>query len=302
MGKSGGGRGTNQYRVRGISQARHCGPGWISGEPEGDVLGLNSDQSPKPDPNGEFHGLLAPRWNADELSDLVCGIEPIGVERAVFNFRARTAQHIQSDAYLEGNTFTVPEVQTLLEGRHVEGHTDGEELMISDLKAASDMMLDKVTDGPAQISRDLSDDLHILLGRNTNVPTLMMRGDWEGTNSGPKVELGRGMRFSSIRREHVRQAFDEGVDEISKIEHPVQRGATWAAYAAYHQFYFDANKRTGRYVMNTLNLSHGYEAIMVRQASERSYFDALIDSYKTGDLTGHIRALLQEYPAGRRNP
>jgi len=237
----------------------------------------------------------APWWDEKRLATLVADIAPQGVDRAVRRYQNKIAEHIHSDARIEGNTFTLPEVQTLLHGHHVAGHTEGEANMIEDMRVASDDLTEKVQAGPLELSQGLSDDLHILLARHSEIPSLEMRADWPGRNAGPQVGLGGGVRFQSLPRGEVRAVFEDGLRTISNIENPVQRAATWAAFATYHQFYWDGNKRTGRYVMNAIAMSYGYDSISIPNSKSTDYLEAALLSYKTADLTPHIRFLLEQY-------
>ncbi len=71
----------------------------------------------------------------------------------------------------------------------------------------------------------------------------------------------------------------------------IRNGAPWlnalrAALAAYHRFYSNGNKRTARYVMNAVLLSHGFDAIVTPAAQRESYNEALRDMYLSHDVTG----------------
>jgi Fic family protein len=91
------------------------------------------------------------------------------------------------------------------------------------------------------------------------------------------------------------EVFAENVEKIEKIEHPLLRGVTYSAMAAYHQFYFDANKRTGRFVMNAVLMSHGYEAIVTPASLRGEYNEALRHMCMEADLTPYIDFLLSIY-------
>jgi Fic family protein len=88
---------------------------------------------------------------------------------------------------------------------------------------------------------------------------------------------------------------ESGLKRIEQLDHPIVRGATWAAFATYAQFYLDGNKRTGRYVMNAVLMSHGYDAILIPASLKSQYEDVLVESYRSGDLTPHIDFLLGLY-------
>ncbi|MHA3684027.1 hypothetical protein ACXR2T_09545 [Leucobacter sp. HY1910] len=47
--------------------------------------------------------------------------------------------------------------------------------------------------------------------------------------------------------------------------------------------------------MNSVLMSHGYDAILVPDSLKAQYEDALVITYRTGDLTPHIRFLIERY-------
>ncbi len=298
MSKTGGGRGTNQYRIRGTSRARPT-----TGQ-EGDINLAPVPSSDEPDwtavlreyPTypGDVQAVPNPLW--DDLSDTVRDIEPKGRDRAISRYIKNESRALFNDAKLEGFAFTEPEIVTLLQGGHVAGHTAGESAQVAGLKKASDYMLtllnDETTRNPA---KSLSDDLHMFIAEPLGLKSIAFRGDQREQYEGPQVTLDRGERFRALDARVTPAVLDAGIDRINRIEHPVLRGTTWAAFATYEQFYLDGNKRTGRYVMNTVLISHGYDAILIPDRLKAQYEDALVDSYRTGDLTPHIRFLLDLY-------
>ena len=261
----------------------------------GDVgAGAAFDDMPQPDSHGYFYATPTPKWASSVLESMVEPIVPKGVDRAIGRYKMSMPDGIYVDAKLEGNTFTRPEVRTLLGGRHVAGHTLGEELMIADMAVTSKRLIELCSQGPVNISQALCDDIYSVIARNATVRSHLMRADWI-KNSGPLVALGSGYTFAAHDRVGLREIFDSGVGAINKIAHPVLRGATWASFATYHQFYWDANKRSSRYVMNAVLLSHGFDAILIGKEYANAYVDAVVASFKTGDLTKQIGFLLSQY-------
>lgn len=74
------------------------------------------------------------------------------------------------------------------------------------------------------------------------------------------------------------------------------RGATWAAFSAYHQFYFDGNRRAGRYTMNAVGMSHGFDAILIPASAKAAHERTVVEALESDDLTRHIRFLLDLHP------
>lgn len=245
---------------------------------------------------GDIHATPTPDWDEPALTDQVRTIHPRGRERALARFELQRLDTLQTDAALEGFAFTVPELRTLLRGEHVPGHTAGEELQVAALHKASNHLIDLIrTSKTYEPTQDLSDTMHIFIAAPLGVRSIAFRGDQRDQYAGPIVTLGRGRTFRALDARLTHAALDDGLERINSMLHPVLRGATWAAFATYHQFYFDGNKRTSRYVMNATLMSHGYDAILIPNARKTEYVDAVIAAYEHGDLTPHIEFLLSCY-------
>lgn len=293
MGKTGGGRGTNQHAIKGVSRSRPKDTSApevsISTDPWADRV-AKYQSSVIPDAK---QGVPEPAWQ--DLSSEYADIKPKGVQRAVARFRVRQSEGIHGDAVLEGISYTLPEIVEVLGGTHVPGHTEGEELQVVDMKKASDHLVLRVLDGPLEPSQRLSDDLHMFIASNLNVPTHQFRGDQRLRYGGPKVALGRGRYFQAMDARLTHDILDAGLARILEIENPLVRAATWAAFAAYQQFYFDGNKRAGRYTMNAVAMSQGYDAILIPASAKVAYENQVVHALESDDLTAHIRFLLDLY-------
>lgn len=293
-GKTGGGRGTNQYRIRGRSVTTPTSADDVNLSVAAPASAWDDLLREYPSPPDDVHAIPEPAW--DDLNDIVASIEPKGTERAVARYKHRESKALYADSKLEGLAFTEPEIVTLINGGHVAGHTEGEEAQVAGLKRASDLMLAFVEDGaPINPSQTLSDDLHRPIALPLGLKSIEFRGDQREQYFGPQVRLDRGETFRALDARLTHAVFDAGLERVLAIEHPVLRGVTWAAFATYEQFYLDGNKRTGRYVMNTVLMSHGFDAITIPDRLKPEYEDALVDAYRTGNLTPHIRFLLSLY-------
>jgi len=295
MSKTGGGRGTNQYAVKGRS-INAGAPGTppeveLASDPwEAQLAEYRSTVHPD-----AKQGVPEPAW--DDLSTDYAHIKPKGVERAVARFRQRLGEGIHGDAVLEGITYTLPEIVEVIGGTHVPGHTEGEELQVVDMKKASDFLMLRVEEGPLEPSQELSDELHMFIASHLNVPTHQFRGDQRIKYDRPRVALGRGRHFQAMDARLTHAILDAGLARIENVPHPLVRAASWAAFAAYQQFYFDGNKRAGRYTMNAVAMSHGFDAILIPASSKADYENRVVEALETDDLTSHIRFLLDLYPA-----
>jgi len=135
------------------------------------------------------------------------------------------------------------------------------------------------------------------VARNEALEAGLFRG--EGRFSGGGTVNVQGETFRALPGDATLMGvFEEGVQDIERIQHPLARAVTYAAFAAYHQFYFDGNKRTGRFVMNTILMSHGFDAIMTPARLREEYNRSLAQMYLTDNLTPHMRFLVCVYDDG----
>lgn len=225
------------------------------------------------------------------------GIAPKGVERAIRRFQHRKTSLVFNDAALEGNTFTEPEVHTLIGGRSVGGHTDHEADQIIALSEGSDLLLRRVRNGRFRLDKGMSDDLHRLIAQADALDAGLFRGEGGADGGGHVRAAGHDFTASAPGPGGVRlrQIYDNGLSRLSRIDDAVVRATAYSAFATYHQFYFDGNKRTARFMMNGELMSHGFDAIVVPKSREAEYHASLTEMFRTGELDPYIEFLVSCY-------
>ena len=234
------------------------------------------------------------RWDASDIG--VSHISPKGTDRAIWRFQRQMASLIFNDAALEGNTYTEPEVRTLLDGVSVEGHSEEEEAQILNLSLGADLVLNLVRNGKFALSKDVSCRLHAIIAKDEAIDAGQFRGENPSSGGGGTVNvMGESTFHGPDAGPGLVQIFNDGLDRIDSIQHPVLKGATYAAFAAYNQFYFDGNKRTSRYMMNGEIMAGGYDPILTPVRRKREYIDALAVMYRTGDASKYIAFTISLY-------
>jgi hypothetical protein len=86
------------------------------------------------------------------------------VERAVWRFRRSLPEYVWDAAVLEGNPFTYPEVQTLLDGITVGGRKISDEQQVLNLAEAANELLQLVKAREFRLDKEISDRLQYLRG------------------------------------------------------------------------------------------------------------------------------------------
>ena len=289
MATTGGGPGSNQYGPKGTShRSDHTRDGGVSHQPE---VELRFDELPRDE---VVHaGVLSWSLSTHDLT----AFRPTSVPRAIQRFQKRRTNLIYNDVRLEGSPFTLPEVFSLIDGVTVDGKTEHDINQVIALSEAVELLLRRVMDGEFRLGKALSDELHGVIAQHEAIESGAFRG--EGSVGGGGAVSTRESSFQAHAPgplgADLLDVYATGLDSIQEIAHPVLRGATYAAFAAYHQFYFDGNKRTSRYVMNGELLSHGYDAIVTPVSRKGDYERSLTEMFMTGNADPYIAFTLSCY-------
>jgi Fic family protein len=215
------------------------------------------------------------------------------VNRAVWRFGKMLPGYVWDAAVLEGNPFTYPEVQTLLEGITVGGRKLSDERQILNLSESANELMGLVRSGEFRIDKSISDLLNGLIASGEALEAGHFRGEGSvitqvsvnmgehGTHHPPVTEPGG---------ENLRRIFQRGTDAILQLDSgPFEQAVAYFLFAAFQQFYYDGNKRTGRYMMNGHLMSHGVDAISVPAARRQEFNTEMIDFYWQKDGTRMFR-------------
>jgi hypothetical protein len=105
------------------------------------------------------------------------------VERAVWRFRHSLPEYVWDAAVLEGNPFTYPEVQTLLDGITVGGRKISDEQQVLNLAEAANELLRLVGTRGFRLVKEISDRLQCLIARDEALESGHFRGEGTGTSA-----------------------------------------------------------------------------------------------------------------------
>jgi prophage maintenance system killer protein len=95
--------------------------------------------------------------------------------------------------------------------------------------------------------------------------------------------------------------FRLGVDALTaEVPDPFERGAAFFLFGALQQFFFDGNKRTSRFMMNGILLSHGIDAISISAAKAQAFNEKMIRFYLDRDGSEMMRFLVDCHPEADR--
>ncbi|MBP1325044.1 hypothetical protein JOF28_000276 [Leucobacter exalbidus] len=208
--------------------------------------------------------------------------------RALFRLEKALPSLIWNAAALEGNTFTLPQVRTLLEGVTVGGKRQEEAEQILALSAAMDLMVREVRSGTFTLRKELSDAVHGVVARHEAIESGHFRGEGV-TQGGGAVRLAGGGTVKGDRAgdhgELLRADYENLLASLATLDDPRATALAYFCSATRSQFYFDGNKRTARIMMTGALLQAGFEAINIPYARSEEFNVALDRLFQTDDAT-----------------
>ena len=235
---------------------------------------------------------LGYRW---DQSAVPRDVPRFSVERAVWRFHRSLPEYVWDAAVLEGNPFTYPEVQTLLDGITVGGRKISDEQQVLNLAEAANELLRLVKTGEFRLDKEISDRLQYLIARDEALESGNFRGEGKEQLT-PGVGLGAHGRYMPPQTqpggENLRRIYVRGLEFIhTELGDVFEQALAYFLFAALQQFYFDGNKRTARYMMNGHLMSHGFDAISVPAARRQEFNSTMVEFFMTREGTGMFRFL-----------
>lgn len=278
MSRTGGGPGTNQHGIRGFGKT---------------TSGVTKNSAPEVLLEFDAQTVVEAgdlEWGNVNDYDLT-RFEPSEPSRAIDRLRNRRVNLIFNDAKLEGNNYTEPQVQTLLTGPDIDDADDFDARQILALSEGTDLVIQRVLNGSFTLIRETSNDVHRSVAVEEALDYGHFRGEGSVHGGGGTVDA-MGLEFhgppAGEKGENLRRIYADGIERIATIDHPALRAVTYAAFAAYNQFYFDGNKRTSRLMMNGELMAHGFDAIVTPATRQLDYNRSLRHMFEFGDAKSYI--------------
>lgn len=228
--------------------------------------------------------LTGVTWDLDKV-DLEL-IRPRPTEQALVRFRAALPELIWNAAALEGNTITLPEVRTLLEGVTVAGKRIEETEQVLALAEAHNLMVDMVASGEFRLDKSTSDRLHGIVAQHEAIESGAFRGEGS-TQGGGSVRLSRGGIVDGIPQHELPERWASLMDYLGDpaMSDPRLRALVYNASVTRSQFYFDGNKRAARLMMAGELMANGYDSVHIPYARLLEFNLALDELFSTDDAT-----------------
>lgn len=221
------------------------------------------------------------------------------MERVCFRFHKMLPEFVWDAGVLEGNPFTYPEVKTLLDGITIGGRKISDQEQILNLAESSKRLLAMLKAGQFSLSKPIFTELNGIVARNEALEWGMFRGEGQESRYTPAVGLGEQGRYTPLPTlpgaPELNRVFREGAAALETCP-PFERATAFFLFGALQQFFFDGNKRTSRFMMNGVLMSHGIDAISVPAAKAQEFNENMVRFYLSKDATEMMAFLLECHP------
>lgn len=183
---------------------------------------------------------------------------------------------------LEGVAMTLPEVQTILDGITVGGHRITDQNMAINQAKAWEFIFGLIDRGEFEFSKKVALEVHNIAGREEALEWGKFRSGYVSI-AGVEYEPPAPAELNKKWRDVERQVMSE--DDV------YDQAITAFLQMARAQFFWDVNKRTGRFMMNGILLANGFPVINVQAKRQQEFNSLMLDFYASDDMTAMNRFL-----------
>ncbi len=208
--------------------------------------------------------------------------------KALMLAKRQLSELVYDAVNLEGINFTLPEIQTLLDGITVGGHKVSDQEIALNQANAWRMVFKWVEQDEFTVTAHKACELHALAGKNEAL-------EWGGFRSGSVTIAGTD--YMPPKAEDLPGLFESLVDELKQIHDIYNQAIHVFLKMARSQFFYDVNKRMGRFMMNGLLLSEGYPAINLPAKRQLEFNSLMLNFYQTGHqqpMNNFLRSCMDE--------
>lgn len=185
-------------------------------------------------------------------------------------------EYVFDTAQLEGNPMTFPEVQTLLDGITVGGHKISDAQQILNLKEAWQKAFTYANKNTLAMDKALYLDIHSSVAKEEAM-------EWGVFRSG-SVGIAGTTTYSAPNASQLDDIFAEELPTILSIKDIEERAIRLFLWGAYHQFFWDGNKRTSRIIANIVLMHYDAGIFNIRAKDIMEFNTLMVDFYNTNSL------------------
>ena len=195
--------------------------------------------------------------------------------KALFLAKKQLPEFVYNVVNLEGINYTLPEIQTLLDGVTIGGHKLSDQVITSNQIQAFEFLFKAIENNSFSLDKTFAIKLHDIAAKEESL-------EWGKFRTGMVTIAGTD--YMPPKAQQLDQLWDEIIEQIAKIDDIYKRAISLFLQMARLQFFYDVNKRMGRFMMNGLLLSHGYPAINLPAKRQLEFNRLMLDFYNSNDM------------------
>lgn len=207
--------------------------------------------------------MVDPRW----------GMKP-NRPKAIMLAKRQLTEFICDAANLEGFGFTLPEIQMLLDRITVGGHKLSDQQIAVNQGAVWRTLFQWIEEDQFEITAEKVCDLHSIAGKEEAL-------EW-GNFRSVGVTIA-GTHYIPPEADLLPDLFIQMTEKTIDIKDIYDQAIYLFLVMARYQFFYDVNKRMGRFVMNRHLLANGYPAINVTAKRQLEFNQLMLSFYETED-------------------
>ena len=175
---------------------------------------------------------------------------------------------------LEGVAITLPEVKTILDGITVGGHKISDQNMVINQANTWKRLFKLIGEGKFEFSKSVALELHKIAGKEEAF-------EWGVFQSGNVTVSGS--EYEPPSPEDLDEIWVETKSEVDQVKDVYDKAILAFLKTSRAQFFWDVNKRMGRFMMNGILLDEGYPIINVPVKRQLEFNQLMVDFYSSND-------------------
>ncbi|MBF0264819.1 MAG: Fic family protein [Gammaproteobacteria bacterium] len=189
------------------------------------------------------------------------------------------AVYVYDAVQLEGINYTLPEIQTLLQGITVGGHKLTDQKIALNQANAWKFLFNSIKEDTFSVAAEYTFQLHSIAAKEEAL-------EWGQFRTG-NVTIA-GTNYMPPYFKSLPECFNNMLTEIESVESIYDKAISLFLLFARNQFFYDVNKRMGRFMMNGLLLNKGYPAINLPAKRQLEFNQLMLDFYQSNNKTAMI--------------
>ena len=207
-------------------------------------------------------------------------------EKALFLARKELSVLVYDAVNLEGIHYTLPEVQTLLEGVTIGGHTLSDQTITLNQAEGWNFLFSAIEKNTFSLTKEFACSLHQIAA---NEESLL----WGCFRTGGVIIAGT--EYLPPAADQLDELWQQMLIQAQAIDDIFDKAIFIFLQMARNQFFYDVNKRMGRFIMNGVLLEKGYPVINLPVSRQLEFNQLMLSFYLSGDtqpMTTFIKTCL----------